>query len=223
MKKNKKKLTIILGVICAMLMAVSSWYSIVYNDSRVIKKMDSDYTFQIKDLPMYIAIILFVLYIFYLCALGAQTAYHNKQKVMIEHITRTISPKFGLFGFFGFFGFLGFQTYSADKNIFPFIYFIFFGFFGFFYEGKMSDTFMDERYKENKIKAQMTANKIALTIIGIVVFILVEAQNIFMVNLEYTLIAVVITVALSIALDIFLGEYLLYRYDHSEQFDESGE
>lgn len=223
MKKNKKKRTIILGVICAVLMAVSSWYSIVYNDSRVIKKMDSEYTFQIKDLPMYIAIIFFILYIFYLFALGTQTAYHNKQKVMIEHTTRTISPKFGLFGFFGFFGFLGFQTYSVDKNIFPFIYFMFFGFFGFFYEGKMSDTFMDERYKENKVKAQMTANKIALTIIGIAVFILVEVQNIFMGNLEYTLIAIVITVALSIALDIFLGEYLLYRYDHSEQLDESEE
>ena len=87
----------------------------------------------------------------------------------------------------------------------------------------MSDTFMDERYKENKVKAQMTANKIALTIIGIAVFILVEVQNIFMGNLEYTLIAIVITVALSIALDIFLVEYLLYRYDHSEQLDESEE
>ena len=107
--------------------------------------MDSEYTFQIKDLPMYIAIIFFILYIFYLFTLGAQTVYHNKQKEMIEHTTRTISPKLGLFGFFGF-----------------------------FYEGKMSDTFMDERYKENKMKVQMTVNKIALTIIGIAVFILVE-------------------------------------------------
>ena len=87
----------------------------------------------------------------------------------------------------------------------------------------MSDTLMDERYKENKMKAHMTANKIALTIIGVAVFILVEVQEKFMGNLEYTLIAIVITVALSIALDIFLGEYLLYRYDHSEQLDESEE
>ena len=87
----------------------------------------------------------------------------------------------------------------------------------------MSDTFMDERYKENKMKAHMTANKIALTIIGVAVFILVEVQEKFMGNLEHTLIAIVITVALSIALDIFLGEYLLYRYDHSGQLDESEE
>ena len=42
-------------------------------------------------------------------------------------------------------------------------------------------------------------------------------------NLEYTLIALVIVIALSIALEIFLSEYLLYYYDNDEQFDESEE
>ena len=41
--------------------------------------------------------------------------------------------------------------------------------------------------------------------------------------LEYTLIALVIVIALSIALELFLSEYLLYRYDHDEPFDESEE
>ena len=38
--------------------------------------------------------------------------------------------------------------------------------------------------------------------------------------LEYTLIALVIVIALSIALELFLSEYLLYHYDHDEPFDE---
>lgn len=42
-------------------------------------------------------------------------------------------------------------------------------------------------------------------------------------NLEYTLITLIIVIALSIALEIFLSEYLLYRYDHDDQFDESEE
>ena len=60
---------------------------------------------------------------------------------------------------------LGFWTYRVDQTIFPFVFFVFFGFFGFFYEGKMSNTLIDERYKENKMRAQSTANKTALSII----------------------------------------------------------
>ena len=41
--------------------------------------------------------------------------------------------------------------------------------------------------------------------------------------LEYTLIALVIVIALSIALELFLSEHLLYHYDHDEPFDESEE
>ena len=38
--------------------------------------------------------------------------------------------------------------------------------------------------------------------------------------LEYTLIALVIVIALSISLELFLSEYLLYLSDHDEPFDE---
>lgn len=51
----------------------------------------------------------------------------------------------------------------------------------------------------------------------------VAGQGKLMDNLEYTLIALVIVIALSIALEIFLSEYLLYHYDNDEQFDESEE
>ena len=42
-------------------------------------------------------------------------------------------------------------------------------------------------------------------------------------NLEYTLIAYVIIISLALALKIFLSEFLLYRYDHDEQLEESGD
>ncbi len=85
----------------------------------------------------------------------------------------------------------------------------------------MSNTFIDERYKENKMKAQSVANKTSLSIIFLAILIL--GQGKLMDSLEYTLIALVIVVALSLALEIFLSEYLLYHYDNDEQFDESEE
>lgn len=53
--------------------------------------------------------------------------------------------------------------------------------------------------------------------------ILILGQGRLMGCLEYTLIALVIVIALSIALELFLSEYLLYHYDHDEPFDESEE
>ena len=222
MKKINTKLTIFAGVVCALLVVLSSWYTITFNDSRFIAPMNlSEYTFRTKYLPMIVSGLLLVLYILYLCVLLVRGIIINKRKGVTGQSTRTINPKWGFLGFFGFFGFLGFWTYSVDKTIFPFVFFMFFGFFGFFYEGKMSNTFMDERYKENKIKAHMTANKIALAIIFVSILFLGQGKLIG--NLEYTLIALIIVVTLSIALEMFLSEYLLYRYDHDEQFDESEE
>lgn len=222
MKKIKTKLTIFFGVVCALLVVVSSWYAVIFNESRLVAPMDfSEYTFRMKDLPMIVSTALLGLYILYLFILLVRGIIINKRKGVTVQSTRTINPKLGFLGFFGFFGFLGFWTYGVDKTIFPFVFFMFFGFFGFFYEGKMSNTFMDERYKENKIKAHMTANKIALGIIfGSILFL---GQGKLIGNLEYTLIALIIVVTLSIALEMFLSEYLLYRYDHDEQFDESEE
>lgn len=71
------------------------------------------------------------------------------------------------------------------------------------------------------MKAHMTANKTALSIIFLAILVL--GQGRFMGNLEYTLIAFIIVVSLSIALEVFLSEYLLYHYDHDEQPDESEE
>ena len=94
-------------------------------------------------------------------------------------------------------------------------------FFGFFFEGKLSGTLMDERYKENQLRARTTANRIALTIIFLAVLLL--GQGKIMGNLELTLVAFVIVVVLALALELFLSSYLLYRYDHDEPADGDGE
>lgn len=222
MKKINMKLTIFFGVLCTLLLAVSSWYTINYNDSRFIVPLDvSEYIFRVQDLPMIISGILLTLYILYLFVLLIRVILVNKQKERTEQITRRINPKMGFLGFLGFLGFFGFWTYSIDKTVFPFTFFTFFGFFGFFYEGKLSNTLMDERYRENRMKAHLTANRVALSIIFIAILIL--GQGRVMVNLEYTLIAFVIAVVFSLALDVFLSEYLLYHYEHDEKLDESEE
>jgi len=222
MKKTKTKITIFFGIICALFMGISTWYTIVFNESRFIVPMDlSEYIFQIQDLPMIISGILLALYILYFVVLLIQAIITNKNNVISTQLTRKINPKLGFLGFFGCFGFMGFWTYSIDKTIFPFVFFMFFGFFGFFYEGKLSNTFMDERYKENKMKAHFSANKTSLTIIFIATLILWQGKLIG--NLEYTFIAYIIIVALSLALEVFLSEFLLYHYDHDEQLEESEE
>lgn len=220
--KNNTKRTIILGAICALLAAAASWYTIAFNDSRFIAPMDlSEYVFRVQDLPMMISGILLILYVLYLFARLVKAVAAKRENERTSQSARAVNPKLGFFGFLGFAGFLGFWTYSVDKTIFPFTFFMFFGFFGFFYEGKMSHTLMDERYKENKLKAHTQANKIALAIIFLALLVL--GQGKFLGNLEYTLIALIIVIALSIALEVFLSEYLLYRYDHDEPFGESEE
>lgn len=92
--------------------------------------------------------------------------------------------------------------------------FVFFIFFGFYYEGKMSGTFMDEQFRENAARAQLKAYKIGFTInfIALIIF----SQGYILKNAEYTLAALIILLSLSLALCIFLGEYLLYHYDNDE-------
>ena len=197
--KKRTKLTICLGVICALLVAISSWYTIAFNNSRFIVPMDlSEYVFRVQDLPMIISGVLLTLYIVNIVVLFLESIKTNRRMELTLQSTRTINPKLGFLGLLGFAGFLGF-----------------------FYEGKMSNTLIDERYKENKMKAQSVANTTSLSIIFLAILIL--GQGKLMDNLEYTLIALVIVIALSIALEIFLSEYLLYHYDNDEQFDESEE
>lgn len=131
--------------------------------------------------------------------------------------TRKLNPKWGLFGFFGFLGFTGFFTYHIDQTMFPFIFFSFFGFFGFYFEGKMSNTFMDERFRENALRAQLYALKTGFSLVFLVV--LSVGWGLFAKSPENCAVYLLISLSLICALTMFLSEYLLYKYDHEEEQD----
>mgnify|MGYP002511925754 CR=1 FL=1 len=221
MKKFKGKITVILGIIVVLLLALSSWYSIEFNDRRLVDPMNfSAYEFRVQDLPMIVSLTLVMLYVLYLGVLLCVAIVDNKERQKVSKTTRKINPRLGLLGFFGFLGFIGFWTYGAFHVISPFVFFAFFGFFGFYYEGKMSNTFMDERYEENRVRAELTAHRAALSI----TFLCLILLNVNLLgSLEFTLIAFTILISLAIALDLFLSEYLLYRYDCADQLDGGGE
>ena len=222
MKKNKAKILIGCGIFCVLLILVSSWYAVKFNDSRLVVPMDfNSYAFQVKDLPMIISVSLTCIYVFTLFITLIVSIGRNRQKIERTNTTRKLNPKLGFLGLLGFLGFAGFWTYSIDGSVFPFAFFLFFGFFGFYYEGKMSGTFMDERFRGNAILAQLKAYKITFSIILIALVVLCQGK--LLGNFEYTLIATIIVLSLALALGIFLSEYLLYRYDHDDQADESEE
>ena len=216
-----KKLWIGCGIFSVLFLLVSSWYAIAFNDSRLVAPMQGHYVFQVKDLPMILSLSLFCVYVIALFVTLMLHAGKMRRQQEINNATRKLNPKLGLLGLLGFLGFGGFWTYPVNGTVFPFLFFTFFGFFGFYFEGKMSGTFMDERFRENAAKASLKASNISFEIIFIALIIL--GQRKLFGNLDYTLIAILITVSLSLALRIFLAEYLLYRYDYDERANESEE
>lgn len=222
MKTNKMKIWIGCGFFCALSVLLSSWYAVAYNDSRLIVPMDfKNYVFEIRDLPMIVSVSLTCIYLVALFVMLFIHAGKTQRQTEETGITRKINPKLGCLGVLGFLGFIGFWTYSVDGTIFPFAFFLFFGFFSFYYEGKMSGTFMDERFRENIARAKLKAYKITFRVMLITLIILCQGK--LFGNLEYTLIASIITLSLALALGMFLSEYLLYRYDHENQAEEGGE
>lgn len=69
-----------------------------------------------------------------------------------------------------------------------------------------------------------------IVILGVAVVALLAALGWYSINgwrllgnLEYTLIAILIVISVAFALDVFLGEYVPYRYGHDGQLDAGGE
>ena len=219
--KKEIKIWVGSGLFCVLLLLASVWYAVAYNDSRLVEPMDfSSYVFQTKDLPMLLSGALIALYAVALAAALLRRALKARRRGG-ETSTRRLNPKLGLLGLLGFLGFGGFWTYGVDGTVFPFAFFTFFGFFGFYYEGKMSGTFMDERFRENAARASLRASNVAFSIL--ILALVVFCRGRLFGSLEYTLIALLITLSLTLALRIFLAEYLLYRYDYDERLDEGEE
>lgn len=215
MSKSKVKRLVFLGVGAVILLLAASAYAIFFNDSRLVSPTDfSEFTFGIRDLPMAAAVVLFQIYILYLffSIFGEIVRKGRRERQAVR--TRKLSPKLGLLGFLGFLGFAGFWTYGIDKTIFPFCFFIFFGFFGFFFEGKMSNTLMDERFQENMQRAQLKALKIGFVLMFILILFVSQTR---IGSLDFTAAFLLAGLSLIYALTLVLSEYLLYRYDHEEE------
>lgn len=98
--KKRTKLTICLGVICALLVAISSWYTIAFNNSRFIVPMDlSEYVFRVQDLPMIISGVLLTLYIVNIVVLFLESIKTNRRRELTLQSTRTIKSQTGFFRF----------------------------------------------------------------------------------------------------------------------------
>lgn len=141
----------------------------------------------------------------------------NKVRAPATH-TRKIHPMLGLLGFLGFTGFTGFipRAYNlTDMFTAPsfFIFFAFFGFFGFYYEGKMSNTLMDERFQVNKYRAEAVANKASLTIL---IIFSILAMSLLRLNTYAMLSILIAAIGLAFGLSVFLQQYLLYRFENEE-------
>ena len=212
-EKNTRWQTLaLLGALCAAATAAAVWYDLTYNGGKLVYPMHS-YAFAPTDIPMLLAVALDVVYALYLAFLLVRGIRAQRERVLRTNRTRRLGPKFGVLGFLGFLGFVGFWSYGTWGDATPFVFFGFFGFFGFFFEGKMSNTLMDERYKENAVRAGLKAYRTGFSII--VVLLIVAGQSS---RSRAELIAPVLIagIALTVALTMFLSEYLLYRYDHDD-------
>lgn len=209
MKTTRKKLPAVFGglAICGAATAWAVWDALAHHGGRLVYPMDS-YAFQPSDIPMLAALALDILYLAFLLIWGIRA---QKEHVMKTGRTRRLSPKFGFLGFCGFLGFAGFWMYEALGDLSGFVFFAFFGFFGFFFEGKMSNTLMDERFKENAARAERKALRIGFNIIFVLLFLAAQAGRR---TAELAAPILIAGIALTVALTIFLSEYLLYRYDH---------
>ncbi|OON91460.1 MAG: hypothetical protein ATN34_03865 [Epulopiscium sp. Nele67-Bin002] len=128
--------------------------------------------------------------------------------------TPKINPLMGLFGFFGFAGFLPLIFDAHQPSPFHLIFFVFFGFFRFYYDGKMSNILIDERYMANHLRATSIANSTAVSIIMGGVIIL--GKLVRYIEL-YTLTSLlVVVIALALALAGFLEAFLLYKFETEE-------
>lgn len=132
--------------------------------------------------------------------------------------TRKINPKLGILGVFGFLGFTGFippALHITSGFTVPsfFFFFAFFGFFGFYYEGKMSDTFMDERFIANRHRATAIADKLSFAIVFLTA---IMSISILRLDTYHTLGILIAGIGFAFGLSAFLQQYLLFGFENEE-------
>ena len=207
------------GAACAVLTGAAAWFDLTYNGGKLVYPMDS-YAFRTTDIPMLLALAADIAYVLCMVFLLVRRGAARKRQVRETGRTRRLSPKFGFLGFLGFLGFAGFWSYGALGDLSGFAFFAFFGFFGFFFEGKMSNTLMDERFRENAVRAELKAYRAGFVIIFLLLILMGQAGRF---KAELVAPVLIIGIALAVALTMFLSEYLLYRYDHDDAMELEGE
>lgn len=215
MSKKNLKWLIIFGVLCVLCVAAATGYSLNFNEGRLVYPMDfGSYHFQVKDIPMILALIITLLYVIYLAASIIIYGMVVKREGRRAGRTRKVNPKLGYLGFLGFAGFAGIGTYLTQGMIFPFVFFVFFGFFGFFYEGKMSNILADERFQQNRREAELKALRVGYRLTFLLVILVGMAGS----GVSAGAAAILLTAGVSFicGLVTFLNEYLLYRYDQMD-------
>ncbi|MDE7220672.1 MAG: hypothetical protein K2O45_13815, partial [Oscillospiraceae bacterium] len=75
---------------------------------------------------------------------------------------------------------------------------------------------MDERFKENAVRAELKAHRAGYTMIFLLLLLMGQAGRF---KAELVAPALTIGIALTVALTMFLSEYLLYRYDHDDALE----
>ena len=214
MKKSRKEYFLLLFII---LEFASVAYDGFFNHSRIIHPIDASYQFQVSDLPLILTTIILAAYVVFL-VFNMVFAFMDKEKrrgKTSTFITRKINAKLGWLGFFGFTGFLGIPVFILQNQVWPFFFFVFFGFFGLFYEAKLSNTLMDERFLEERKRAQLTSYKTGFGLLWLIAWFMALAGGHF--NTDLVAIIFSASSSLIIALVMFLKHYLLYKYDTEEE------
>ena len=79
----------------------------------------------------------------------------------------------------------------------------------------MSNTYRDERFRENALRAERDACRTGVVILFLLLVIAGQGR----VPPSLALPALLIGISLDLALTVFLSAYLLYRYDHDDALE----
>lgn len=160
-------------------------YDGFFNHSRIIHPIDASYQFQVSDLPLILTTIILAAYVVFL-VFNMVFAFMDKEKRRGKTST--------------------FITRKINAKL---------GWLGFFYEAKLSNTLMDERFVEEKRRAQLVSYKTGFSLLWLVSWALgITGSHL---NTDFVAVAFSVSSSLIIALVLFLNNYLLYKYDTEEE------
>lgn len=125
--------------------------------------------------------------------------------------TRKVSP---LLCILGVLGVVGPIAYYFTGETYTLGFMLFFGFFSFFFEGKMSNQLIDERFKENSMKASSIAFKTGLVMIFL--SLLISIQYLESISLKLAYHFLVGAASLTWGITLTLQQYLVYKFDQRD-------